>query len=40
MDIHPIIIAIYNKKSTTGHEAALNMRRILETADRAEDDEH
>ena len=40
MDIIPIIIAIYNKKSTTGHEAALNMRRILETADRADDDEY
>ena len=32
-----IIIAIYDAKSATGHEAALNMDKILEMADR---DEH
>ena len=35
----PIIIAICDKKSATGHEAALNMGEILEMADRANDDE-
>ena len=39
MDLVPIIIVICDKKSATGHQVALNMGKILETADRADDDE-
>ena len=39
MDFIPIIIAICDKNSATGHEVALNMGTILEMADRADDDE-
>ena len=39
MDSIPIIIAICDKKSATGYKVALNMGKILETADRADDDE-
>ena len=40
MDFIPIIIALCDEKSATGREAALNMGKILERADRADDDEH